>query len=75
MAEKLIHAFVICNLDYCNLWIAQRTTPQKSKSFKTQYMYPVNKCDSITPALQSLNWLPIHARIIFNLLLTFQCCL
>ena len=34
----------------------------------------LRKHDSITPALQSLHWLPIHSRIIFKILLqTFLC--
>ena len=77
-AEKLNHAFVICHLDYCNSLIyglpdSQLRKLQLIQNSAARLIIRLRKRDSITPALQSLHWLPIHSRIIFKILLqTFQ---
>lgn len=75
---KVIHAFVTSRLDYCNSLYYGITKEQISKLQRVQnaaarLVMNVPKFSHITPALYSLHWLPIHARIEFKILLmTFK---
>uniref|UniRef100_A0A673GVL3 WD repeat-containing protein 26 n=1 Tax=Sinocyclocheilus rhinocerous TaxID=307959 RepID=A0A673GVL3_9TELE len=72
--EKVIHAFITSRLDYCNslyfclsqLSIARLQMVQNAAA---RLLTRAKKTDHITPILASLNWLPVHFRIQFKMLL------
>ena len=76
--ERLIHAFVISRLDYCNSLLYGITSNSIEKLRRVQnaatrvvYRAPTN-CH-ITPMLFGLHWLPVRSRIIFHILtITFK---
>ena len=76
--EKLVHAFVTSQIDYCNsllfgiskLQLARLLSLQNAAS---RLIYRTRRFESITPVLKDLHWLPITARIRFKILLiTFK---
>ena len=78
-AEKLIHAFVMTKLDFCNSLLA--SLPQKLikkvQRLQNAAARIVNKTpqrDHITPVLRQLHWLPVRERIDYKVaLLTWLC--
>ena len=76
--ERLIHAFVISRLDYCNSLLYGITSNSMEKLRRVQnaatrvvYRAPTN-CH-ITLILFGLHWLPVRSRIIFHILtITFK---
>ena len=72
--ERLVHAFVTSHLDYCNCLFAglpnSHIAPlQRIQNTAARLVTRTKKSEHITPVLQSLNWLPIHQRICFKVLL------
>ena len=72
-AEKLIHAFVISRLDYCNSLLSG--CPNKSiktlhliQNAAARVLTETRKRDHISPVLASLHWLPVQFRIEFKIL-------
>ena len=78
-AERLIHAFVMCHIDFCNsllqgLPAGQIQMLQTIQNSAARLESRTKKYQSILPVLQSLHWLPVHYRIMFKiLLLSYQC--
>ncbi len=72
--EKLVHAFMISRLDYCN--VLQGGCPASSinklqivQNAAARVLTRSRKYDHITLILQSLHWLPIKFRISYKILL------
>ena len=78
-AERLVHAFVMCHIDFCNsllqgLPAGQIKRLQSIQNSAARLVSRTKKYQSISPVLQSLHWLPVHYRIMFKiLLLSYQC--
>lgn len=78
-AEKLMHAFVITKLDFCNSLLAsapQRliNKVQRLQNAAARIVNKTPKRNHITPVLRELHWLPIRERIDYKVaLLTWQC--
>ena len=73
-AKIAAHAFVTSHLDYCNCLFAglpnSHIAPlQRIQNTAARLVTRTKKSEHITPVLQSLNWLPIHQRISFKVLL------
>ena len=73
-AEKLVHSFISSRLDNCNsilfaLHDKELNKLQRIQNMATRIITLSKKLDHITPVMYKLHWLPIHARIIFKLLL------
>ena len=70
-ASGLVSAFVTTRLDYCNSILAglpQSTIdPLQRVQDVARLVAGTGTWDLITPVLQSLHWLPIRFRIIYNL--------
>ena len=77
--EKLIHAFVTSNIDYCNalLYGAPKNVIgklQKLQNSAAKVVSGARKYDHVTPILKELHWLPVPYRISFKIaLLTYKC--
>ena len=77
--EKLVHAFVLCHIDFCNSLIfglpqQQTRKLQVLQNAAARLVTRTRKYDSITPVLRNLHWLPVHNRILFKLLVfAFEC--
>ena len=72
--DRLVHAFITSHLDYCNCLFAglpnSHIAPlQRIQNTAARLVTRTKKSEHITPVLQSLNWLPIHQRICFKVLL------
>ena len=78
-AERLVHAFVMCHIDFCNsllqgLSAGQIQRLQIIQNSAARLVTRTKKYQSISPVLHSLHWLPVHYRIMFKvLLLSFPC--
>ncbi len=73
-AEKLVHAFMACRLDYCNALLGGCPASSINKLHIVQnaaarVLTRSRKYDHITPILQSQHWLPIKFRISYKILL------
>ena len=71
VTQKLVLAFVMSRLDYCNSllygcpqYLINRI--QKVENNAAPLILRVPKTDHITPHLQTLHWLPVNATIQFN---------
>ena len=79
VAERVVHAFIIRCLDYCNSLLYGASTKLVSRLQRVQNMAArmvtnANKYDHITPVLTQLHWLPVRYRIEYKVLLTvFKC--
>ena len=77
--EKLVHAFVTSNLDYCNSLLYGTSCDvidklQKLQNAAAKVICGARKYDHVTPLLKDLHWLPVKFRINFKIaLLTYKC--
>jgi hypothetical protein len=77
--EKIVHAFVTSNIDYCNalLYGAPKCVInklQKLQNCAARVICGAGKFDHVTPLLKELHWLPVSYRISFKIaLLTHKC--
>lgn len=72
--EKLVHAFILSRLDYCNGIFTGLTKKsirqlQLIQNAAARVLTNSRKMDHITPVLRSLHWLPVCQRIEFKILL------
>ena len=76
-AQKLVLAFVMFRLDYCNSLLYGQyliNRLQKVPNNAARLILKVPKTDQITPHLQTLHWLPVNARIQYKKLLSMLQC-
>ena len=71
---KLVSAFILNRLDYCNAVLAGLTQPmiaplQREQNVATRLVTGIGFRESVTPTLQQLRWLPVQYRITFKLCL------
>ena len=77
--EKLVHAFVTSNIDYCNSLLYGTNKYvidklQKLQNAAARVICGARRYDPITPLLKDLHWLPVSYRISFKIaLLTHKC--
>ena len=77
--KKLVNAFVISKLDYCNaLFYGLPDTSiqclQRLQNTAARIVTRTKKYEHISPVLRELHWLPIKFRLQFKmLLLTYKC--
>ena len=69
--ERLIHAFVVCHLDFCNSLLSGISARQVLKMQVVQnsaarLIYRIRKHESVFVVLRDLHWLHIHSRISFK---------
>ncbi len=75
---KLVHAFVTSKLDSCNsllFGLPERDLlkVQRVQNTAARLVLRVSRREHITPALESLHWLPIQQRVMYKILLiTFK---
>jgi len=74
ITARLVSAFVLSRLDYCNALLAElpasTLTPlQRVMNAAARLVCHLSSRDHKTPALHSLHWLPIKQRIQFKLCL------
>jgi hypothetical protein len=72
--KLLVHSFVMSQLDYGNSLLAGFTNGrmerlQRVQNCAARLITGTRRCDSITPHLKSLHWLPIKLRIDFKIAL------
>lgn len=76
--EMVIHAFISSRLDYCNSVFTclnknELDRLQTVQNAAARLLTHTHKRAHITPVLAALNWLPVHFRINFKILvLTFR---
>ena len=77
--KKLVSAFVISKLDYCNSLFAaipdgKLHRLQQIQNHAARLVKQISKKESITPVLMDLHWLPVKARIQYKILVyAYQC--
>ena len=77
--KKLVNAFVISKLDYCNsLYYGLPDTSlyclERLQNTAARIVTKTKRHEHITPILQNLHWLPIKYRLLFKiLLLAYKC--
>ena len=77
--EKMVHAFVSSNIDYCNalLFGAPKCVTdklQKLQNCAARVICGASKYDDAIPLLKDLHWLPVTYRISFKIaLLAYKC--
>ena len=77
--EKLVHAFITSNIDYCNPLLYGTTSCvinklQRLQNAAARVIYGAKKFDHVTPLLKDLHWLPVSYRISFKIaLLAYKC--
>lgn len=74
IAEKLIHAFVTCKIDYQNLLLINLPAKYLNRlqlllNSAARLISRTKKYDHITPVLFNLHWLPIKERIEYKIIL------
>ena len=72
--ERIVHAFVLSKLDYCNSLLyglpsREIEKLQRLQNTAARLTVCTKKTDHITPVLKKLHWLPVNDRITFKLLL------
>ena len=70
--NKLVSAFVLSRLDYCNSILLGCSNHlleklQKVQNSAARLVLKAHKRDRVSPLLRTLHWLPIQARIEFKL--------
>ncbi len=79
-SEKLVHAFVMSRLDYCNSVFAglPKSSIKHLQRVQNAAAWMLTRCKTrnhITPTLRSLHWLTVFFWIEFNILLLVIKCL
>ena len=73
VTERLVSAFVLSRLDYCNAMLARLPVSHwhlfSGFLMHTRLIFNLKPRDHITSALQELHWLPIRQRIEYKLCL------
>jgi len=74
ITARLVSAFVLSRLDYCNTFLAELPVSTLALLLRVMYAAARLVCDllsrdHVTPALQAVHWLPIKQRIQFKLCL------
>jgi len=74
VASKLMSAFVLSRLDYCNAALAGLPSStiaplQRVQNTAARIVARLRPRDHVTPALQELHWLPVKQRIVYKLCL------
>jgi len=77
VALKLVSAFILSRLDYCNAVLAslpQSTIAplQQAQNLAAHLVTGIGFQEPVTPALQQLHWLPVQYRITFQLCLLIR---
>jgi len=71
-ATSLVHAFISCRLDYCNVLLygiadSQLQRLQSAQNAAARLVTGLRRTEHITPILRSLHWLPIRQRVTYKL--------
>jgi len=71
-AKRMVQAFVISCLDYCNALCYGITDELTCCSQSVQYaaarlMMGARRCDHISPVLRQLYWLPVQQHVVFKI--------
>jgi hypothetical protein len=74
VTQRLVAAFVMLRIDYCNAVLAELPSTtlaplQRVQNAAARLVLNLKRSDHITPALIELHWLPVKFRIIFKLCL------
>ena len=74
VTTRLVTAFVLSRLDYCNAILAELPAStlaplQRVLHAAARLVFDLKPRDHVTPALQTLHWLPIKQRIQFKICL------
>ena len=72
--KRIVNAFVISRIDYCNsilygLPTAEHEKLQRVQNIAARLITGSSRRDHITPVLKNLHWLPIKSRTTFKILL------
>ena len=70
---RLVSAFILSRLDYCNAVLAGPASTlaplQRVMHAAARVIYDIKQYDHVTPTLKALHWLPVKQRIEFKLCL------
>jgi len=74
VTARLVSAFILSRLDYCNALLAELPAStlaplQRVLHAAARLVFELKPRDHVTPALKTLHWLPIKQRIQFKLCL------
>ena len=74
VTQRLVSAFVLSRLDYCNALLAELPAAtlaplQRVQNAAARLILNVKRSDHITPAYIELHWLPIEQRIAYKICL------